>query len=69
MLKMTFSSSVWGAQHPNAGQNIQHTGIPGYHVLTNVFSFTSNNSSITLEKCLLQTLHCIFVAVAIIACY
>ena len=24
MLKMTISTSVWGAQHPNAGQNIQH---------------------------------------------
>ena len=23
-LKMKISTSVWGAQHPNAGQNIQH---------------------------------------------
>ena len=25
MLKMTISTSVWGAQHPSAGENIQHT--------------------------------------------
>ena len=24
MLKMTISTSIWSAQHPNAGQNIQH---------------------------------------------
>ena len=24
MLKMTIPSSIWGAQHPNAGGNIQH---------------------------------------------
>ena len=24
MLKMTISTIVWGAQHPNAGGNIQH---------------------------------------------
>ena len=26
MLNMTISTSNWGAQHPNAGQNIQHAG-------------------------------------------
>ena len=25
MQKMTISTSVWSAQHPNTGQNIQHT--------------------------------------------
>ena len=25
MLKMTISTSVWGAQHPSAGRNIQHS--------------------------------------------
>ena len=25
MLKITISTSIWGGQHPNAGQNIQHT--------------------------------------------
>ena len=24
MLKLTISTSVWGAKHPNTGQNIQH---------------------------------------------
>ena len=24
MLEMTILTSVWGAQHPNSGQNIQH---------------------------------------------
>ena len=24
MMKMTMSISIWGAQHPNAGGNIQH---------------------------------------------
>ena len=24
MLKIKISTSVWSAQHPNAGQNIQH---------------------------------------------
>ena len=27
MLKMTIQTRVWGAQHPNSGQNIQHTTI------------------------------------------
>ena len=30
-LKMTISTSVWSAQHPNAGQNIQHTHVRGSH--------------------------------------
>ena len=28
LLKMTILTSVWNAQHPNAGRNIQQTGIP-----------------------------------------
>ena len=29
---MTISTSVWSAQHPNAGRNIQHTDSPDSHV-------------------------------------
>ena len=30
-LKKPISTSVWSAQHPNAGQNIQQTGVDAVH--------------------------------------
>ena len=32
MPKLTILTSVWGVQHPNLGQNIQHTGNGGVDV-------------------------------------
>ena len=44
MLKMTILTSVWHAQHPNAGQNIQHKTPQDYPGLR-----TDHNSQIMLK--------------------
>ena len=38
-LKMTISTRVWGTQHPNAGQNMQHLGFTHVHSNSKLINF------------------------------
>ena len=45
MLKMTISTSVWSAQHPKAGRNIQHLVLHLLPSQTNVRDFMLENDA------------------------
>ena len=47
---MTISNSIWCAQHPNAGRNIQHTTVPECDTAVSVFGSIFKNAENFLSR-------------------